>query len=102
MGVRGVGGVTARSGGGAPLAPPPPRRAPGGRASAVGSPGLAGRGGLSRLAPAGGAVELLLSQQLGLDAGRAGGQQTELLHRNKDRRRNNKKKKKKEGEETAR
>lgn len=41
-------------------------------------------------------MELVLSQQVGLDGGRAGGQQTELLQRDKDQQR--KKKKKEEGE----
>lgn len=100
VGVLGVGRVTALKRGVTPLAPPPPRRAPGGRASAVSTPSPASRGGLSRLAPAGGAVELMLSQQAGLDAGGAGSQQPELLQRDKDQQR---KKKKKKGEgETAR
>lgn len=81
-----------------PAAPSPPRRTPCGRTSAVRAPSLTS---LSRLAPAGGVVELMLSQQVGLDAGGAGGQQTELLQRNKDQQRKKKKKKKEEGE-TAR
>lgn len=94
MGVLGVGRVAALAGGATTLAPPPPRRARrGGAASAVGASGLAGCRGLSRLAPAGGAVKLSLSQQVGL----AAGQQTELLQRNKEQQRE-KKKKKEEGE----
>lgn len=96
MGVLGVGRVAALSGGATTLAPPPPRRARRGGASAVGASSLANCRGLSRLAPAGSAVKLSLSQQVSL----AAGQQTELLQRNKEQQR--KKKKKKEEGETMR
>lgn len=79
------------------LAPPSPRRlaigAPYSRVPALHTPNLSHCAHLSRLAPAGGAVELVLSQQSGLDAWRAGSQQSELLLRNHAQQRNKKKKK---------
>lgn len=83
MGVLGVGRVAALARGATTLAPPPPRRARRGGASAVGASSLTNCRGLSRLAPARGAVKLSLSQQLSL----AAGQQTELLQRNKEQQR---------------
>lgn len=76
---RGVGALILAS-----LAPPPARRlahrAPYSRVPDVHTPSFsAGRARLSRLAPAGGAVELVLSQQSGLDACRGRSQQVELL-----------------------
>lgn len=65
------------------LAPSPPCRlgygAPYSCVPAIHTPSLSRGAHLSCLAPVGGAVELVLSQQSGLDAGRASGQQTELL-----------------------
>lgn len=101
--VLGVGRVAAVSGGVgalilASLAPSPPWRlahgAPYSCIPAIHTPSLSCCTHLSRLAPAGGAVELVLSQQIGLDARRASSQQTELLQRNDDQQRRKKKKKK--------
>lgn len=75
---RGAGGLILAS-----LAPSPPGRlgygAPHSGVPAIHTPSLSCCARLSRLAPAGGAVELVLSQQSGLDACRARCQQTELL-----------------------
>lgn len=70
------------------LASLPPRRlVDGGRRPPVRTRSLSSRTRLSRLIPAGGAVELLLSRQTGLDAGRGCSQQTELLQRDDDQQR---------------
>lgn len=90
---RGVGALILAS-----LAPSPPwcrgYRAPYSRIPAVHTPSLCCSARQSHLAPAGGAVELVLFQQSGLDAGRACSQQMELLQRNDDQQREKKEEKK--------
>lgn len=63
---------------------PPRRLVDGGRRPPVRTRSLSCR---TRLIPVGGAVELLLSLQTGLDARRGSGQQTELLQRDDDQQR---------------
>lgn len=105
--VLGVGRVAAVSRGAgalilAPLGPSPPWRlaygAPYSCVPAIHTRSLSRCAHQSHLAPAGGAVELVLSQQSGSDACRASSQQTELLQRNDDQQRKKKKKKKEKGQ----
>lgn len=94
---RGVGALILAS-----LAPSPPwclaHGAPYSCVPAIHTPSLSCCTHLPYLAPAGGAVDLALSQQIGLDARRASSQQTELLQRNDDQQRKKKREKKGKGQ----
>lgn len=85
------------------LAPLPPRRlvhgTPQSRRPPVRTPSLSSRTWLSCLTPVGGAVELLLSLQTGVDARRGSGQETELLQRDDDQQRKIKRGKRRGGQE---